>query len=265
MPPCCLSNQAQLLGLVFKAVRDQPSLQPSLPAISPSHPVCVALHTCSPSSVPLIHLPLTWNVLLHLSLIPMHVVYPEIHATLSSTPVQGPVQGPGHKHYPGCSSCLRRFHRQEWVDEGIDSYILINSGPLASRNRNPFKVSQAKKELIGRTRGFSEHQGKQPSWGSWELGIRELSESKGVLCFSRLYRLCASASSLPLPSQLPLHAHFCSCLIVALVPTLHRGLCPWTTTIGQWSPFRHHSDSQERDSAELRFTLCGRGLFIGCW
>lgn len=170
MPPYGLSNQAQLLSLVFKAVRDQPSLQSSLPAISPSHPVCVALHTGSPSSVPLIHLPLTWNVLLHLPLIPMHVVYPEIHATLSSTPVQGPVQGPGHKHYPGCRSCLRGFHRQEWVDEGIDSYILIHSGPLASRNRNPFKVSQAKRGAYWKDTGLLRAPGQTAQLGLMGIG-----------------------------------------------------------------------------------------------
>lgn len=170
MPPSCLSNQAQLLGLVFKAVRDQPSLQPSLPGCIPQPPcVCSPSHRLAQlraSDPPSTHL----ECALAPSPNTYARVYPEIHATLSSTPVQGPVQGPGHKHYPGCRFCLRGFHRQEWVDEGIDSYILIHSGPLASRNRNPFKVYQAKRGAYWKDMGFLRAPGQTAQLGLMGIG-----------------------------------------------------------------------------------------------
>lgn len=86
--------------------------------------------------------------------------------------------------------------RSGWMRVQIHAFWLIQVLWLQGTRTRSKRLKQ-KEELIGRTRGFSEHQGKQPSWGSWELGIRELSESKGTLCLSRLHRLCAPSSSPP--------------------------------------------------------------------
>lgn len=152
--------------------------------------------------------------------------------------------------------------RSGWMRVQIHAFWLIQVLWLQGTRTRSKRLKQ-KEEFIGRTRGFSEHQGKQPSWGSWELGIRELSESKGTLCLSRLHMLCAPSSSPP-----PWAGCLCELIFLlahcGMATTLHRGLSSGITTSGQWSLFRYHSDFQERSFTGLRFTVCDQGLVIGC-
>lgn len=114
------------------------------------------------------------------------------------------------------------------------------------RTRTYSKWLKRKEELIGRRWDFSEHKGKQPSWVSWELGIRKLSERKTTLS---TFPSCIVSTSSPLFPEPAASAHsFCSrpqFYIMALGPGI--------TINGPWCLCRHHSVAQERESTWLRF------------
>lgn len=132
------------------------------------------------------------------------------------------------------------------MEEGTDA-LIRHFWP--QRTRTYSKWLKRKEELIGRRWDFSEHKGKQPSWVSWELGIRKLSERKTTL--STFPSCIVSVHPLPLLSslsQLPLHIHFAPGPSSTTWP-----LSPGITINGPWSLCRHHSVAQERESTWLRF------------
>ena len=230
LPTACRTNPSSSAwclrcpwsALVFKAVCDQPSYShscllqpPATCACSPPH-MLTQLHA---SPLPSTHL--------ECALAPSPNtracwLYPEIGHTLL------------HPLYRALSKVLDTNRtrdavhdsegftiRSGWMRVKIHAFWLIQVLWLQG-TRTRSKHLKRKEELIGRTGGFSEHQGKQPSWGSWELGIREL--------------------SLPLQAARPCAASFspaswasCLCKLIFLLPHAGTG-----RSSALWSQLRDH-------------------------
>lgn len=219
MPPYCLSNQLQLFSWVLKAVHSQLSLPAKFASYHPPATLCVWFPMLTHTPCLCCMVPLTWNVLLPPA--PdssLHGIHGDQH------PCAGPCPRSWRWTVAGYSSWLKGFCCQKQVQKDTDTFWLIRN-LLASRNKNPLKVSQAKRRAYRKDIRFLRAHGPTTQLGLVGILSSKAARMQGCpLCLSGLHSLWTSTFSLPLPEPAASAHSFCSWPIVALVSTLYHDL-----------------------------------------